>query len=163
VQDICTSGDICSQNNGINSVCHHDTKIYILEQSKPEQHRNEMQVALHMLQRTTCADGKPMITDSVLHWAQSLLITGVNSVPSIETLQKTIRRAKNVAENLKEPMIQLLQSNFLVDDGEAQTSKLSRKSDSSSEAEEELSRHLQRGLSLKKSRQKRIFSLWNRY
>jgi hypothetical protein len=81
-----------------------------------------------------------MITDSVLHWAQALLIALVNSVPSIETLQKTIRHAKNVAENLKEPIIQLLQSNFLVDDREAQTSKLSRKSASSSdsEAEEEL-------------------------
>ena len=112
-------------------------QIYVLEQSKPEQRRNEMQVALHMLQRTTCADGKPMITDSVLHLAQALLITGVNSVPSIETLQKTIRRAKNVAEYLKEPMIQLLKSKILVDDGEAQTSKLSRKSASSSDSEAE--------------------------
>ena len=76
-------------------------KIYVLEQSKPEQRRNEMQVALHMLQRTTCADGKTMITDSVLDLAQALLITGVNYVPAIETLQKTIRRAKNDAEYLK--------------------------------------------------------------
>jgi hypothetical protein len=68
-------------------------KNCVLEQSKPEQRRNEMQAALHMLQRTTCADGKPMITDSVPHLAQALLITGVNSVPSIETLQKTSRRA----------------------------------------------------------------------
>jgi hypothetical protein len=96
-----------------------------------------MQVALHMLQRTTCADGKPMITDSVQYLAQALLITGVNSVPSIETLQKTICRAKNVAEYLKELMIQLLKSKILVDDGEAQTSQLSRKSASSSDSEAE--------------------------
>jgi hypothetical protein len=87
-------------------------KIYVLEQSKPEQRRNAMHVALHMLQRTTYEDGNTMISESVLYLAQAHLIDGVNSVPSIEILQNTIRRAKNVAEYLSEPMIVILKSKF---------------------------------------------------
>ena len=140
-------------------------KIYVLEQSKPEQRRNEIQVALHMLKRTTCTDGKPMIADSVIHLAQALLIACVNSVPSIEILQKSIRRATNTAEYLKDPMIQLLQSKILVDNGAVQTPNFSRKPDSSSDsdAEEE---------PIKVSPARTVdqevstnwhFSLWNRY
>jgi hypothetical protein len=127
-------------------------KLYVLDQSKPKQRRNAIHVALHMLQRTTCEDGKPMISEPVLHLVRELLIAGVNSVPSIEILQNTIRLAKNVAEYLNEPIIVILKSKFLVDSGEAQTSKLENPTLARTQKPRKSNgRHLERGLSVKKS------------
>jgi len=114
-------------------------KIYVQEKSTQDQRRNEMQVAIQMLQRTANVDGSFILEKRVIQIAQALLIAGAKDVPSIQMLIQILRKVKCIDENKKLLYIELLESRILRDTEQSMvdTKVKVAKQDSSSESEDD--------------------------